>query len=86
VELFCSILGNFAGDVALMYGAWDGVYLGGGMTTTLLPWICSGGFRQRFENKGRYGPLMQKIPTSAIAHAQPGLLGAGARALDAPSA
>jgi len=85
VELFCSILGGFAGDVALMYGAWDGVYLGGGMTTTLLPWICGGEFRQRFENKGRYGSLMQKIPTAAIAHAQPGLLGAGARALDPPS-
>jgi glucokinase len=82
VELFCSILGSFAGDVALMYGAWDGVYLGGGMTTTLLPWIGGGEFRQRFENKGRYTSLMQKIPTSAIAHAQPGLLGAGARALD----
>jgi glucokinase len=85
VELFCSILGSFAGDVALMYGAWDGVYLGGGMTTTLLPWICSGQFRQRFENKGRYSALMQKIPTCAIAHAQPGLLGAGARALDPPA-
>jgi glucokinase len=82
VESFCSILGSFAGDVALMYGAWDGVYLGGGMTTTLLPWICSGEFRQRFENKGRYRALMQKIPTCAIAHAQPGLLGAGACALD----
>jgi glucokinase len=86
VELFCSILGSFAGDVALTYGAWDGVYLGGGMTTTLLPWICSGEFRQRFENKGRCRSLMQKIPTSAICHAQPGLLGACARALDPPSA
>jgi glucokinase len=82
VELFCSMLGSFAGDVALMYGAWDGVFLGGGMTATLLPWICSGEFRQRFENKGRYNALMQRIPTAAIAHAQPGLLGAGARSLD----
>lgn len=85
VELFCSMLGSFAGDVALMYGAWDGVYLGGGMTTTLLPWICGGEFRQRFENKGRYTSLMQKIPTCAIAHAQPGLLGAGARAFESSS-
>jgi glucokinase len=82
VELFCAILGSFAGDVALMYGAWDGVYLGGGMTGTLLPWICRGGFRQRFESKGRFSSLMQTIPTFAIAHAQPGLLGAGACSLD----
>jgi len=71
VELFCSILGGFAGDVALMYGAWDGVYLGGGMTVTLLPWICRGEFRRRFENKGRFGSLMQTIPTFAITHPQP---------------
>lgn len=78
VELFCSILGSFAGDVALMVGAWDGVYLGGGMTATLLPWICRGDLRQRFLDKGRFQWLMQTIPTFAITHPQPGLLGAGA--------
>jgi glucokinase len=82
VELFCAILGGFAGDVALMTGAWDGVYLGGGMTASLLPWICDGRFRQRFESKGRFSDLMHTIPTFAITHAQPGLLGAGAWAVD----
>ncbi len=82
VELFCSILGGFAGDVALLHGAWHGLYLGGGMTTRLLPWIRSGAFRQRFEAKGRFETLMRGIPTHAIAHAQPGLLGAAAWALD----
>jgi glucokinase len=78
LEVFCSILGSFAGDVALMYGAWDGVYLGGGLTATLLSWICRSQFRQRFESKGRFSPLMRTVPTFAITHAQPGLLGAGA--------
>lgn len=78
VELFCAILGSFAGDVALTVGAWDGVYLGGGLTPTLLAWIRRGEFRQRFESKGRFSGLMQTVPTSAITHAQPGLLGAGA--------
>jgi len=82
VELFCAIFGSFAGDVALMYGAWDGVYLAGGMTPMLLPWILRGEFRHRFESKGRFSSLMEKIPTFAIAHPQPGLLGAGAWALD----
>ena len=81
VALFCAVLGSFAGDVALMVGAWDGVYLGGGMTGVLLPWLLQGEFRSRFENKGRFGHLMQTIPTCAIAYPQPGLLGAGARAL-----
>ncbi len=78
VELACAILGSFAGDVALVLGAWDGVYLGGGLTDTLLPWIERGAFRERFEAKGRFRPLMQKVPTLAITHPQPGLLGASA--------
>lgn len=82
VELFCSILGSFAGDVALLHGAWHGLYLGGGMTARLLPWIRNGAFRQRFEAKGRFEALMRGIPTHAITHAQPGLLGAAACALD----
>jgi len=86
VELLCAILGSYAGDVALMVGAWDGVYLGGGLTGTLLPWIQLGQFRRRFEGKGRFSSLMQTIPTFAIAHAQPGLLGAAACALDPTSA
>lgn len=82
VELFCSILGGFAGDVALLHGAWHGLYLGGGMTARLLPWILGGAFRRRFEDKGRFHALMQAIPTHAIIHPQAGLLGAGACALE----
>ncbi len=82
VELFCSILGGFAGDVVLLHGAWHGLYLGGGMTTRLLPWILGGAFRRRFEAKGRFHALMRTIPTQAITHAQAGLLGAGACALE----
>ena len=82
VELFCSILGGFAGDVALLHGAWHGLYLGGGMTARLLPWILGGAFRRRFEAKGRFHALMRTIPTQAITHAQAGLLGAGACALE----
>ena len=31
LRLFCEILGGFAGDIALAYGAWDGVFLAGGV-------------------------------------------------------
>lgn len=80
LELFCEILGACAGDVALMFGAWDGVYLAGGMLGTLMPWIAAGGFRRRFEAKGRYRPAMQAVPTLAILHPDLGLLGAAAHA------
>jgi len=81
LALFCEILGACAGDVALMFAAWDGVYLAGGMLPTLVPWLESGGFRRRFEAKGRYRPTLQAVPTLAILHPDLGLLGAAARAL-----
>ena len=85
LDLFCGILGACAGDVALIFGAWDGVYLAGGMLPTLMPWLTAGSFRRRFEAKGRYRQAMQAVPTVAVLHPDPGLLGAAARALALPS-
>ena len=81
VALFCELLGCFAGDTVLAHGAWDGVYLAGGITQKLLPWLERGGLRQRFEQKGRFEPLLKGIPTLAITHPHVGLLGSGACAL-----
>ena len=57
-------------------GAWDGVFLRGGLIEPLLPALQHSGFRQRFEGKGRYAPTMARVPTLAIVHPYPGLLGA----------
>lgn len=81
VDLFCAVLGAFAGDAALMQGGWDGVYLAGGITQKLLPWIQRSAFREHFESKGRFRELLKKVPTIAIVHPQVGLLGSAARAL-----
>ena len=82
---FCSIFGAFAGDAALMYGAWGGVYLAGG----LLPHVfdAPGGaiFRASFEDKGRFSSLLRNTPTIRILRGDVGNLGAaayGARFLD----
>ncbi|MCK9539082.1 glucokinase [Dokdonella sp.] len=78
VEIFCEVLGAVAGDLVLAYGAWDGAYLAGGLSPVLLPWLQRGGFRKRFEDKGRYAARMTRVPTVAIMHREPGLLGAAA--------
>ena len=82
VELFCELLGAIAGDLVFAFGAWDGVYLTGGLLEPMLPWIHRGGFRRRFEDKGRFSPTMAQIPTTAIRHPHTGLLGAAAIAID----
>jgi glucokinase len=81
VETLAGIFGSVAGDLVLTMGGWDGVYLTGGVLPILLPWLQHGGFRERFEAKGRFRDTMEQVPTVAITHPEPGLLGAAALAV-----
>lgn len=81
IETFCELLGAVAGDFVLAFGAWDGVWLAGGLTPLLLPWLERGGFRRRLEDKGRFVEAMTRVPSTAILHPDAGLLGAAAFAL-----
>lgn len=82
VEVFLEIFGAVAGDAVLVQGAWDGVFLTGGLVPRLLHQLQHSGFRQRFESKGRFSATMSQIPSMAILHPCPGLLGAAAYAVD----
>jgi glucokinase len=81
VERFCEMLGAVAGDFVLAFGAWDGVYLSGGLAPRLEAWLDAGGFRRRFEAKGRFADALARVPTSIVRHVDAGLLGAAAYAL-----
>jgi len=81
IERFCAMLGSIAGDFALAFGAWDGVYIAGGLTPKLLDRLQAGGFRRRFEAKGRYERVLAHVPTIAVLHEDAGLLGAAALAV-----
>lgn len=76
VDVFCSVFGATAGDLVLTLGAWDGVFLAGGLVPRLIDTLQHSAFRARFEQKGRFSPTMATIPTLAVMHPQPGLLGA----------
>lgn len=81
IERFCAILGSVAGDCALAYGARGGVYLAGGVSRHVMRTLHSGGFRQRFEDKGRFRSYLQAIPTRVILHPHTMALLGAARAL-----
>ncbi len=76
LDLFYEVLGQVAGNLALTLGAYDGIYIAGGIVKRYPELIESSHFRRGFENKGRYRTMMEKIPTLLIMHPQPGLLGA----------
>jgi glucokinase len=76
IDVFCAVFGAAAGDLVLTLGAWDGVFLTGGVVPELLPWLAHSGFRQRFEHKGRFASVMAQVPALAVIHPEPGLLGA----------
>ena len=81
VEHFCTLLGGFAGDAALLHGAWGGVYLAGGLLPHLLTESRLPLLRQRFEDKGRFSALLQATPLLQITRPHVGKLGAAALAL-----
>lgn len=76
-NLFCGMLGRFAGNLALTFGSFGGVYLSGGILPRYLNFIKNSPFRQEFENKGRLSYFIRDIPVYVVTHENPGLLGAG---------
>jgi len=76
VDMFFELLGQVAGDVALTFGAVNGVYIAGGISKRYPKVLENSRFRQAFESKGRRRAFMERIPTRLITYDQPGLLGA----------
>lgn len=82
IDVFCAVFGAIASDLVLSLGAWDGVFLTGGLVPKLLPILQHSGFRQRYENKGRFSAAMARVPSLAVIHPHAGLLGSAAYAVD----
>jgi glucokinase len=75
-QLFFEALGQVAGNLVMTLGAYDGVFLAGGILKRYPDLLKASDFRAGFESKGRHRHLLEKVPTSLIVHPQPGLLGA----------
>ena len=76
LDVFCAMLGGFAGSVALTLGARGGVFIGGGIVPRLGERFFQSAFRQRFEAKGRFQPFLSAIPTALITDTLAALSGA----------
>jgi len=77
LDLFVSLYGAEAGNVALRYLATGGVYLGGGIAPKIIERLKGPGFMLAFTAKGRLSPLLETIPVKVILNERSALLGAG---------
>jgi glucokinase len=80
LDLFASIYGAEAGNLALKAMALNGVYIGGGIAPKLLAKLKDGTFMKAFTNKGRYKRLLSSIPVHVVLNDRAGLLGAASNA------
>lgn len=78
VDRFVSIYGAEAGNVALKFLAFGGVYIGGGIAPKLLERLKVGSFVHSFCDKGRFRDLLSSIPIYVILNEDTALLGAAA--------
>ncbi len=76
LDMFLSILGAEAGNMALKVMASGGVYLGGGIPPRLLSNLENGPFMNAFRRKGRMSNLMEGIPVYVILNPKAALMGA----------
>ncbi|HZQ19776.1 MAG TPA: glucokinase [Terriglobales bacterium] len=81
LDIFVSIFGAEAGNLALKMKAVGGVFLAGGIAPKILPKLATSNFMQAFLDKGRLRRLMETIPIKVITDDKLALLGAARCAL-----
>jgi glucokinase len=81
LELFSTIYGAEAGNLALKCVATGGVFVGGGIAPKILAALQSGGFMRAFTEKGRLSELLKTMEVSVALNPDTPLLGAAHYAL-----
>jgi glucokinase len=77
LDLFVSIYGAEAGNMALRFKSVRGLYVGGGIAPKILQKLKDGTFMRSFIDKGRYTELLAAMPVQVVLNPQAGLRGAG---------
>jgi glucokinase len=76
LNMFVSIFGAVAGNLALTGMTTGGVYLGGGIPPKILSKLKEDIFINAFTNKGRFKGFLEKIPVKVILNDKAALIGA----------
>ncbi len=76
LDIFVSVYGAEAGNLALKAMAVGGVFVGGGIAPRIMPRLTSGAFVTAFRDKGRLAALMEAMPIRVALNPRAPLLGA----------
>jgi len=76
LDMFASIYGAEAGNMALRAKSVRGLYVGGGIAPKILSKLKDGAFMRAFADKGRYADLLAAIPVQVVLNDQAALRGA----------
>jgi glucokinase len=81
LDLFVSVFGAQAGNLALTVLATGGVYVAGGIAPRIVDKLTDGTFLTAFRAKGRLSDLVARVPVQVVVNPDLGLLGAAAAAM-----
>lgn len=76
VRMFVQLYGAETGNLALKTLATGGIFIGGGIAPKILPALQDGQFIRAFKAKGRFCPLLEKIPVKLSLNPHTPLIGA----------
>jgi len=76
LDLFVSIYGSEAANLALKMLSVGGLFIGGGIAPKILNELAEGSFMKRFVQKGRFTSLLLGIPVKVVLNEHTALLGA----------
>jgi glucokinase len=76
LDLFVSIYGAEAGNLALTAMAVGGVLVSGGIAPRIIERMAAGGFVAAFRDKGRLAPLLETMPINVSLNPRAPLFGA----------
>jgi glucokinase len=76
IDLFISLYGAEAGNLALKMMATGGVYVAGGIAPKILSLMMNGRFADAFNDKGRLRRVLEPIPLKVILSDKAPLIGA----------
>ena len=78
LTLFATYLGRVAGDLALIFMAYGGVFLGGGISAKIAPVLKAGAFRAAFTAKAPHEALLERMATAIVIKEDAALAGIAA--------